>query len=178
MNTPPRRVGRRPAAARALTLAEIVVSTAIIGVVLVAALNAVGAAATASHKLNGRQHAVLLAEQLMNEILLLPYEDPVGPTKACSPESGEDGSNRGTFDDVDDYNGFKCSPPQDGTGAGMSDLAGFGFQAKVFWVSTADLATESGVETGLKRIEVFVEVDGLPAAELIALRSQAWDASQ
>lgn len=159
-------------------MAEIVVSAAIIGVVLVAALNAVGAAATASHKLDGRQRAVLLAEQLMNEILLSPYEDPGGPTNACGPEAGENGASRGTFDDVDDFNGFKCSPPQDGSGADMTDLAGFGVQCKVFWVSTADLATESGAETGLKRIEVYIEVDGVPAAELFALRSQAWDASQ
>ena len=52
-------------ARRAFSLAEAVVSIFIVGVVLVAALNTVGASGWSLHKLGDRARGSLLAQQLM-----------------------------------------------------------------------------------------------------------------
>jgi len=50
-----------------------------------------------------RTMAVNLAQELMEEILAKPFYDPQGASNV-GPEPGE--SNRGRFDNIDDYNGY------------------------------------------------------------------------
>jgi len=50
-----------------------------------------------------RTLAVNLAEEMMEEILAKPYEDPQGASQV-GPEPGE--NRRSRFDNIDDYNGY------------------------------------------------------------------------
>jgi len=61
------------------------------------------------------QRAIMLAEALVEEILSYPYADPQGDV-GMGPDSGESG--RGSFDNVDDFNGY-----QDVAGS-LQDAAG------------------------------------------------------
>src|SRR3954452_16140107 len=92
-----------------LTLIEVVASTMIVGLMAVAALNALGAATKSSNSIGNRAVAAGLADELMSEIMMQPYSDPDGAA-IFGNESGESTSPRSAFDDVDDYNGWNASP--------------------------------------------------------------------
>jgi Tfp pilus assembly protein PilV len=90
---------------------EVVVSTLIVGVMTVAALNGLGSTTRSSELAGNRGIAAGLADDLMAEILSAPYSDPSG-TAVFGLESGESNGSRAAFDDVDDYNGWTEQPPQ------------------------------------------------------------------
>jgi type II secretory pathway pseudopilin PulG len=160
---------------RALTLVEAVVSIAIVGVMLVAALNTVGASLATQKKMGDRSRAMLLAQDLMSEVVQQHYEDP-----ALSPggfglgvDKIGDGS-RGLWDDVDDYDGWSASPPQEKDGTVLTGFEGWRRSVAVDWVDSADVATKLGSDTGVKRITVTVTFKDLPLATLAALRTRTW----
>ena len=68
----------RPASTRrGLTLVEMVISIVLVGVGLVAALNTVGASKLAQFKVGVQRQGHLLAQDLVSEVLLQDYADPV-----------------------------------------------------------------------------------------------------
>src|SRR6476660_1423584 len=95
---------------RGLTLIEVVAATMIVGLMAVAALNALAAATKSSNSIGNRAVAAGLADELMSEIMMQPYSDPDGAS-VFGHESAESTSPRSAFDDVDDYNGWNASPP-------------------------------------------------------------------
>jgi type II secretory pathway pseudopilin PulG len=97
------------AARRALTLLEIVVSTLIVGLMTVAALNTLGAATQSGQAAGNRAIALGLADDLMAEILQKAYRNPDGSAQ-FGPESGE--TDPTDFDDVDDYHNWVEQPPR------------------------------------------------------------------
>jgi hypothetical protein len=96
---------------RGLSLIEVVASTLIVGLMAVAALNSLGAATRSSNSIGNRAVALGLADDLMTEILQLPYSDP-NQTPVHGPESGEAAVFKYLFDDVDDYNNWSEQPPR------------------------------------------------------------------
>lgn len=174
MKFPARRAGNL-SSKRGLTLAETVVSTMIVGVLLVAALSAVSAARRSEQKLADKMKGAMLAQELMAEILQQAYQDPDLPTLVLAAEANELlAGNRGLFDDVDDYNLWSRSPPEQRDGTAFANLSGWRRSAKVEWVSAANPAQVSLVETGVKRITVTVSRDNAEIAVLTAIRTNAW----
>jgi len=94
---------------RAMTLAEVVVATAVVAVMLVAALNTLGASARGYVVAGRAQQGGVLAEQLMAEIVQNCYKDPDG-SPLFGIEAGDTGTGRTGYDDVDDYHG--CRSPR------------------------------------------------------------------
>ena len=80
---------------------ESVLSALIFGLMLVAALSVVGASKSAELKNDQQQTALMLAQDLIAEILRQAYEDS-NQVPVDDPETGEAGSNRLLFDDIDD----------------------------------------------------------------------------
>lgn len=170
-------------AGRALTLVEVVMSTLVVSVTLVAALHAVGGARLAQQISDDRARAMTVAEDLMTEILQRAYVDPEG-TGVFGPDPGEDSTRRATFDDVDDYEQWTESPPANRAGTALPGLDGWERRVRVVYVDRATLLPAAvvlaagtpnppPVDTGLKRIRVTVLRDGRTLAVLDALRSRA-----
>lgn len=166
-----RRMGtdRRP---HGFSMAETLVSILIVGGLVVAAMNTAGAAMMGHKKIGDRGRGTLLAQDLLGEILLQAYEEPVD-TPTFGRESSESGSNRADYDDVDDYDGWFASPPESKDGTSMSGYTGWKRSVVVEWVDNTDLIEVSGSDTGVKRITVTVTRDGRTLAELVALRAGA-----
>lgn len=152
---------RRPA----LSLVETSVSMLIVGLMLVAALNTVGAARVGQQHMTDRSRAVMLAQELMAEILQQHYADPAfgfGSFGLAAEEAAP--GNRSLFEDVDDYDGWSASPPQYKDGTKMDDLAEWKRSVNVDWVDPTDLTTVVGSDQGAKRIEVTVSKNGADLA--------------
>ena len=174
----PARTGNRfgsraqPSPRPALTLVEVVVSTLIVGVMTVAALNTLGAATRSSESFGDRAIALGLADDLMAEILQAPYNDP-NDDPQFGPEGSESDGPRAVFDDVDDYNGWDCQPPQQRDGTPLTDREGWRTRIKVQRVDPEDPSQVllGNTDTGAKRIHVFVDYDGTTLVEQIAVRT-------
>jgi type II secretory pathway pseudopilin PulG len=160
----------------AVTLVEIVVSTMIVGVLMIATLSALGGATKSSQSAGNRAVAIGLADDLMAEILKAKYVDP-GTSPTFGPETGESGTTRAAFNDVDDYNGWSEQPPaaHDGTkmdGTAMPvDRSDWTRRVTVDRVKVSDPTQTSTSETGIKRIQVDVDYKGTNVVEQTALRT-------
>ena len=113
----------------------------------------------------------------MNEVLIQPYEDQL-QTPSFGQESGEGGGDRVDFNDVDDYENWSASPPENKNGAALIGYDRWTRSVDISFVKPTDLQTEVLSQTGVKRITVTVSRDGIPATQLIAIRTHAWPMSR
>ena len=155
---------------------EAVIAIVIVGTMLVAALNAAGAAVASRYKLLWRAQGQQLARALLSGILPLPYQDPSQdpnvPTLVLGCEAGETSTNRATFDDVDDFNGYQQAPPLALDGGALTSESTWSWSATVEWVNPLSPGgTAVSAETNAKRITVTVIRDKAPIATLVGLRT-------
>jgi prepilin-type N-terminal cleavage/methylation domain-containing protein len=155
---------------RGLTLIEVVASTMIVGLMAVAALNALGAATKSANSIGNRAVAAGMADELMSEILMQSYSDPDG-SPVFGHESGESTNVRSAFDDVDDYDGWNASPPQYRDGTVIPDRTNWRQRVTVTYVSPTNLITTSGSDQGVKRIRVQIEYQSVVLADQYAIRT-------
>ena len=154
---------------------EAIVSILVVGVMLVAALNTVGAARLGEQKIAQRNRGLALAQDLMSEILQQAYADPEAGEDSFAVDAGEVGDgSRNLWEDVDDYHGWSASPPQQKDGTVMTGLEGWERSVQVVWADPSNLFQTVGTNQGAKRITVTVTHDGLPVASLFAFRTSAW----
>lgn len=161
-----RRVAPRPA----LSLVEVVVSTMIVGLMAIAALNSLGAATRSGISISNRAIAQGLADELMAEILQQAYREPDG-SAGFGRDSGELLGPRSAFDDVDDYTSWNASPPQYRDGSEMPDRADWRRRVYIMHVVPTDLTQLSGTDQGAIRVRVTVEYRNQLLAELTTLRT-------
>lgn len=157
---------------RGFTLIEIVISMAIISVMLVAVLGTVGASQAMQFNAAQQSDALLLAEDLMAEVLRMPYEDP-DQTPVFGLEGAEDTGDRSMFDDFDDYDGWSGNSPEYQDGTTIEWATAYERQVSVWWVEAADLNAVSADESGIKGVRVRVKYGDQTVATLFAGRSMS-----
>ncbi len=167
---------------RGLSLVEVVVSTAITAVLMVAALRTLSTVAMTRAKAtdpNTGTGATLygraLAIQMMEEILSKAYEEPnVPPGGSMGPGSTETvPGNRSLFDDVDDYRNYSESPPRMADGSAIPQSTGWTWSVKVEYINPLDPTTILSWDAGVKRIVVTVKGNSPETITLSALRGRA-----
>ncbi len=155
-----------------MTLIEAVMSTLIVGVMLVAALSSVSSSARAGLGQRDRCRAPNLARQLLAEILQTAYAEP-DDTPAFGPEGPESADARTVWDDVDDYHGWSACPPVHPDGSPVATADGWTREVTVEYVRPDDPATPAGSDAGLKRITVTVTAPTGARTSLRTLRGRA-----
>lgn len=163
--------GRRVAAG--FSLIEAVISVVLVAVMFAAVVQTVGASRIVGYKTEGHRRGSFLGRQLLAEILQQAYQDPDGPAP-LGVDTSELALDRELFDDVDDYDGWYASPPEDPDGSTEPDQDDWSREVRVVWVNPADVGQGSGVETGAKRIVVTVKHKGMVMSELTAVRTKAF----
>lgn len=159
---------------RGFSLVETAIATVLVGGLFVVAMNMVGASRMTQARYADREHAMILAEDLLNEILAQPYEAPDGGGITFGIESGELLSLRVGLDEGDDYHGYTESPPEDRNGNPIPGAERFTRGVSVQRVKLNDARTASTTETGVKKITVTVTLAGRKMAELSGLRTADW----
>lgn len=165
----------RGRAAHGITLVEAAISVVLVGVLLAGALQTVGMSRKGQKIISDRARGQQLALDLMNEILTQDYS-ATGATKVFGIEIGKLSTNRSQFSDVDDYNGWTESPPEDKNGNKVSGMTGWRRTVSVEWADPVSWAPTSQADTGLKLITVTTtnRPAGGPVATVKAYRSVAW----
>ena len=157
---------------RALHMVEVAVSMVIVSVILLTAMNMVGAAGQSTRSMTDRGTGHLLAEQLMAEILTQAYEDPEEPAGSFGRDGFEDATkDRSYYDDVDDYDRWSSMPPEYKDGTTVFGYPQWKRQVDVDWVLPTDTRQIAAGDTGIKRILVTVTRNAVKVAELRALRA-------
>ena len=156
-------------------MVEVVVSMLIVSVMFVAALSTVSGSRFSQFKTSQTSRGQALAESLMVEILRQSYADlQYGPGSfGLGGDEIGDGS-RNLWEDVDDYDGWSASPPQEKDGTQIAGLAGWRRSVDVAWVDPLDPSQVEGSETNAKRVIVTVTFQDMPVATLVAIRT-AWE---
>jgi len=152
------------------TLIEAAISTVIVAVMLVAALNTVGTSRVAQHKAALLGRGRMFAESLMAEILPQSYQEP-GSTYVFGREAGESDTSRTVYDDVDDYHGWTESPPVAKDGTALPNSADWSRTVTVEWVDPQQPKQVRVTETGAKRITVVAAFRNVPQATVVAVRT-------
>jgi MSHA pilin protein MshD len=115
---------------RGLTLIELIVFIVIVGVALAGVLTVLTHTARHSADPMVRKQALAIAEAILEEVMLQPFtwcdpDDPAAPTATgyggCATAennlAAEGGEARGSFDNVNDYNGLATTTNISGGGA-------------------------------------------------------------
>jgi Tfp pilus assembly protein PilV len=156
---------------RGTTLVEVAVSAVLVGLMLVATMNAVGAVFRTRLVARQRQQGETLARELMAEIFQASYEDPQGGT-TFGLEPDESGSTRAKFDDVDDYHGYSESSLADKAGTALPDCTGWSRKVTISRVEPAQPMLGVTGETGVKLITVTATSPSGQQFTLQALRAK------
>jgi len=161
---------------RGMTLIETVVSVAVVSVLLAGALNTTGQAAVARRLTSERRLAEKLCSELMAEALARPYLDPDTGINGNGPAGDEASTTtRVAFDDVDDFHGWKASPPLTRDGKVIAGTTGLTREISV---------TKSNKSTGtdlfsyageVKLVVVTVSRGDRQLARVSAVRVPVWD---
>lgn len=163
---------RKPAPGRrGFTLLEVMVSTVLVGTILAGALTTVGSVLRQRSRGVDSIRGMLLAEQLLSEILAQNYVEP-DELPLFGPELSELLS-RETYDDVDDYHGWDRSPPQDRSGAALEGFAGWRRRVTVEFVDPAQPSGTTLTDRRAKRITVEALQGGTVRARLQGLKTDA-----
>ncbi|MEM6798853.1 MAG: hypothetical protein AAF589_05005 [Planctomycetota bacterium] len=161
------------------SLIEVAVSTLLIGIVLVAALDSTGSAVRTTTALSQDLSGETYAAELLEEIMAMPYYDPeaAGPDENFGIEADEPSSpvNRLSFDDIDDYDGWtEGAALAWRSGAARMDTAGWGRVVAVGKIGNDDPTTllgDNAIDSGARRITVTVTSPSGEVSTLQALRS-------
>jgi hypothetical protein len=149
-----------------------VISTVLVGVLLVAALRTVGASVFTQYRASERATGQMLADGLLAEILAKSYKDP-GPSPVFGRESGESSGSKANYNDADDFEGWNESPPQFADGSTMPDLTDWQRSAAVEWVDPLDLSQTRSWDTGAKRVTVTVRHNNVVIATRVGIRGDS-----
>lgn len=158
---------------RGFTLIESIISILVVGVMFVASMSVLSQSRLSRFIAADGMQGQLLAEALMSEILLQAYQEPVDDFSSLGLDTGEVAGDRSAWDDVDDYEGWTASPPQDKYGVAMIGLNGWTRTVEVGYVISNNLTTQVGANTGVKIIVVVVLHNGRQVAKLYSIRTGA-----
>lgn len=136
---------------KGFTLLEIIVTLVILSISLGAIINAYSAISRNNSDPVLIQQSVSIAQSYMEEITLLPFNDPDG-------SDGE--ANRALFDDVDDYNGLTTNGATDNTNTNINGLEAY---------NVAVVVTSINSGTTLQ-IRITVSHPAIPDYQLIGIR--------
>ena len=159
------------------TLIEIIISLVVLGFALFGLINLFMNLSVQNVAAQYRGTATMLAQELLEEIKAKRFDESTlkdingNWSNFGNPgtDSGENATNRATFDDVDDYNGWSESL--------SSPYTGFTRTASVIYVASGDLNTSSTRDNDYKKVIVTVSRGGATYSQLSTLMSWAREQS-
>lgn len=172
----------RPRRAQGLTLIELLLFIAVVGIALAAMLRVFVSATAASADPMIRRQQLAIAESLLREVQLMPItwcdpddanageatstSDCASLAEASGPEGGETRYGPNYFDNVNDYAGFTMSGIRDLGNTALGGLSGYTANVAVAAATLDSLSAASG-----EALKITVTVSGPDASSLVL---QGW----
>lgn len=154
---------------RGYLIIEASVSTLILSVALIALLPLFAVCLRASQKIQHAKVATQLSTELLEEIRLHKWDQLTPtPSKVISqgsatlgPDNGETASDKTTFNDIDDFNGWTENTPLDPMMQTLTAFTGYTRTVSVSYV-TSSLAA-SATPTDYKQVHVCTQWPAMPS---------------
>ncbi len=146
---------------RGFTLVESLLAATLLAAT-VAAISMPFTAAARNQQVDARRTvATSLANDLVEEIISRPFDDPDG-SSSPGPETGESG--RSAFDNIDDYDGYSEAAGEivDDQGLSISDPAAFDLARRASVTYVYVTGQDTGEWPNFVRIDVVILRKGLP----------------
>jgi len=137
---------------------EVMISMVIISVLLVASLRLFANLGRSRQHTLDRDNAAWLAVEMIQEIKQQDYNDPCAA--AFGPELGESTLSRSDFDDIDDYDGWTASPPQDPRGTPLTQYPDLTRSVAVRFVTANDFNQTAATDEGFKEVTISLARGG------------------
>jgi len=147
---------------RAFTYIEVLAAVVILGLALIPLLSQFYIGFQSNITAELVTQSIDLGADLMEEIKSRRFDENAFPAEpvsanALGTDAGENSTQRATFDDIDDYNGWHENPPQAIDGTILTDFNSFTRSVAVDYVSLNGTNWQhSSSATYLKRIVVTV----------------------
>jgi hypothetical protein len=158
---------------RASSLAELVVTTVLVGVLMTAALSSTGQSLLSQRKCGDRVIGRYLSQSLLADIQAKTFKDPDAIVPLLGLDLGETLGLQSSYDDVDDYHGYSESPPKKPDGTPLSGYAGWSRTVEVESLDPVTLAVSTSADTGIKRIKVTAAYNGVTIHSIYGLRTSS-----
>jgi Tfp pilus assembly protein PilV len=163
------------------SLVETVVATFLVGMVVVTALQSLGASLKSHSVSRNMVRAELLAGQLLAELSAMEWTDPDKPTTAgrIGLDSGDPAFpiRRTQLDDLDDFDAWTEAPPAAAWGSALVGVSGWSRSVTVRNILPDDGKTElaDDDDRGLRKVTVTILQDGtvLSVATVLFSRDEA-----
>jgi len=124
----------------AFTLIEVLIAIATIGIGITAMLTGIASSTRVNGEGRSITQAAFIAQELREWTVKLPFRDP-DPGDADNPP-GPDGSDPQAFvDDLDDLMNVVYSPPRDGLGSPITDMANWSQTITLTWRDPENIST-------------------------------------
>jgi MSHA pilin protein MshD len=136
----------KPARSRGFSLPELILLIVVMAIALTGILLVFNTAVVGSVNPVVNKQAIAIAESLMDEILLMPFNNPTGGFSGAATQA-----NRAQFDDVGDYNNFATTGIFTIDGTAIAGLAAYSVAVTV--VPTA-LSTVPSTDSKLITVTV------------------------
>lgn len=167
----------RCVAARGVTIIEAVICVFVMSVALTAGLAVTGSIGGGRLALVEKVDGQALADELMAEVLAVPYIGDDLPVINLSDGSARSGAvlptDRSGFDDLDDFAGWSASPPQAKDGSRLPGYDNWSRSVELYWL--ADTGARSLTDRGRIFIHITVYRGSRLAATAQAIRTRARD---
>ena len=152
---------------------EIAVSTAIIGIGILALMSAIGNGSRANGAASELSQAVFLAQEIREWTLRLPFVDPSYPNNAPGPDGVDPNVS---VNDINDLMNVTFSPPRDARGLAISELSTWSQTITMTWCDPNNLAgpAQTPGSTDVINVQVTVKSRGITVfttSWLVARRS-------
>ena len=154
-------------------MAETIVSTLLVGMVLVGTIQIVGPTVRSGTVMADKVVASNLARELSDEIATKYFKSTIEDD--LDYIGTESGGSRKDYDDIDDYHGMSNTPPELSDKSKLKNLDGWTRSVKVSHADLNSPGVDSGSYTGLKRVTVTVQKNGVTLAEVVSLHSHIAD---
>ncbi len=155
-----------------LSLVEVLVATMVVSLLALATHGVTGLILDTRSEADDADLVDELGVSLLEEIAVLPFNDPQDGGTSIGPETGEwvPNGDRVLFDDVDDYAVWNGSPPlqqKDGT---LINISNYTRTVSVSYVNPSNFNLASFTPTDSKRITVYVLRNGTVAKRFSTVR--------
>jgi MSHA pilin protein MshD len=130
---------------KGFTIIEIIMVIIILGVAMPPIIQGLYNALTFNVTASSFSEGNGIGEELMEEIKARRFDESTSrPWSTIGVDGGETPSNKSTFDDIDDFNGW------------TDIVSNYSRTVTVFYVNSSDLNNDAGVVTEMKKVAITV----------------------
>lgn len=148
------------------SLVEVLLAAVIMSVLLVAAVRLFGNLGTSLYAATDQDAADMLAIEMIREIKNQNYSDPNTPDN-FGIDTGEEPTDRATFNDIDDYHNWLSTPPGHRDGRPYNRYGHLTRSVEVLYVDASDFENTVSDDQGFKKVIITVMQDERQLAQHI-----------